>query len=129
MVVSYEILFTRAQNQHPGAKIYFKYDNLGIKRFLCTPKLADFMLKTNTPSRISERFFKQISFHAKYTFSHQINFPELKMSSIFYNWCLKASLQLKYLKREANKHSPFHVPLRIEAKNINSVSGAPHNLS
>jgi len=68
MVVSYEILFTRAQNQLPGAKISSKYDNLGIKRFIFPLKLADFMLKTNTPSRISERFIKQISFHAKYTF-------------------------------------------------------------
>jgi len=68
MVVSYEILFTRAQNQLHGAKISSKYDNLGIKRFIFLLKLADFMLKTNTPSRISERFIKQISFHAKFTF-------------------------------------------------------------
>jgi hypothetical protein len=67
MVVSYEILFTRAQNQLHGAKISSKYGNLVIKRLICPLKLADFMLKTNTPSRISERFFKQISFHAKYT--------------------------------------------------------------
>lgn len=76
MVVSYEILFTRAQNQLHGAKISSKYGNLGIKRFICPLKLADFMLKTNTPSRISERFFKQISFHAKYTSQHQTSRPE-----------------------------------------------------
>jgi hypothetical protein len=65
--VSYEILFTRAQNQLHGAKISSKYGNLGIERLICPFKLADFMLKTNTPSRISERFYKQISFHAKST--------------------------------------------------------------
>jgi hypothetical protein len=67
MIVSYEIPFTQAQNQLHGAKISSKYGNLGIKIFVCLLKLADFMLKTNTPSRISERFFKQISFHAKHT--------------------------------------------------------------
>ncbi len=69
MVVSYEILFTRAQNQLPGAEISSKNDNLGVKRYICTLNFADFMPKTNTPSRISEHFFKQISFHAKFTFS------------------------------------------------------------
>lgn len=68
MVVSYEILFTRAQNQLHGAEISFKNDNLGIKRLTSPLKLTDFILKTNTPSRITERFFKTISFHAKYTF-------------------------------------------------------------
>ncbi len=68
MVVSYEILFTRAQNQLHGAEISSKIDNLGIKRFICPLKFTDFILKTNTPSRITERFFKQISFHAKFTF-------------------------------------------------------------
>ena len=69
MVVSYEILFTRAQNQLHGAEISSKNGNLGVKRFICPQEFADFMPKTNTPSRISERFFKQISFHAKYTFT------------------------------------------------------------
>lgn len=70
MVVCYEIRFTRAQNQLHGAKISSKYDNLDVKSRNCPLKLADFMLKTNTPSRISERFFKQISFHAKFAFQH-----------------------------------------------------------
>ena len=78
MVVSYEILFTRAQNQLHGAKISFKCGNLGINRFIFNLKLADFMLKTNTPSRISERFFKQIPFHAKYTLKHQVSRPEIQ---------------------------------------------------
>jgi hypothetical protein len=68
MVVSYEILFTRAKNQLHGAKISSKYGNSGIKRFICTLKLADLLLKTNAPSRIRECFIiKQVSFHAKYT--------------------------------------------------------------
>jgi hypothetical protein len=68
MVVNYEILFARAQNQLHSAKISSKNGNLGTKSFICSPYFADFLLKTNTPSRISERFFKQISFHAKFTF-------------------------------------------------------------
>jgi len=67
MVVSYEICFVRAQNQLHGAKMSSKYGNLDVNRFICSLKLANFVLKTNTPSRISERFFKQISFHAKFT--------------------------------------------------------------
>jgi len=67
MIVCYEIRIGRAQNQLHGADISSKNDNLGIKRSIFPLKLADFMLKTNTPSRISERFFKQISFHAKFT--------------------------------------------------------------
>ena len=34
--------------------------------------MADISPKTNTPSRISERFFKQISFHAKFTFNTKL---------------------------------------------------------
>lgn len=67
MVMIYEIPFAQAQNQLFGAEITSIHGNLGINRLIRPLKLADFMLKTNTPSRISEYFLKQISFHAKST--------------------------------------------------------------
>jgi hypothetical protein len=69
MAMNYEIPFARAQNQLHAAKISSEGDKIGKKRSIFWPYLADSLLNTNISSRISERFFKQISFHAKFTFS------------------------------------------------------------
>jgi hypothetical protein len=68
MAMKYEILFAQAQNQLPGAKISHNCGMVGIKRFVFSSRLADFLPNTYTSSRIRERFFKQISFHANFTF-------------------------------------------------------------
>jgi hypothetical protein len=111
MVVSYEILFTRAQNQLHGAETSSKNDNLGIKRFICPLKLADFMLKTNTPSRISERFFKQISFHAKYTFQNQNNIQNQFRHSKFIIGAKKRLCNFNTLKEKLKNILHFMCPL------------------
>ncbi|MHC4494948.1 MAG: hypothetical protein ACYSYM_03895 [Planctomycetota bacterium] len=66
--MKYEILFAQAQNQLPGAKIPRNCGMVGIKRSVFSSQLADFLPNTYTSSRIRERFFKQISFHANFTF-------------------------------------------------------------
>ena len=72
MNVSYEILFAGAQSQLFVAKLSRDWGTLGIKKFIFFSQLADFLLNINTPSRASERFFKQISFHARFTFQRHI---------------------------------------------------------
>jgi hypothetical protein len=69
MAMNYEIPFARAQNQLHVAKISSSGGKVGKKRSIFLPQLADSLLNTNISSRISERSFKQISFHAKFTFS------------------------------------------------------------
>jgi len=59
--------FRPSKNQLSAVKIPAKPGISDIKRAILFPGLADFLFNTNTPSRASERFFKQISFHAKFT--------------------------------------------------------------
>ena len=69
MAVSNEIRFTKAQNQRLGAKISKNCDSSGNKKLFILTLLASFVFNTYTPLRISERFFKLISFHANLLFS------------------------------------------------------------
>jgi len=64
-----EILFARAQNQLLAAKISSNGGTVGVKRPVFSLQLAGSLLNTKISSRTSKRFFKQISFHAKFTFS------------------------------------------------------------
>jgi hypothetical protein len=66
--MNYEILFARAQNQLSVAKISPNGGIFDINRSILLPKLADSLPNTNTPSRVSERFIKQISSHTEPTF-------------------------------------------------------------
>jgi len=76
MAMNYEILFARAQNQLSDAKISARGGIFDINQSVVLPRLADSLPNTNTPSRVSERFIKQISFHAEPTF-----LPILKVAS------------------------------------------------
>jgi hypothetical protein len=67
--VNNEIPFARAQNQLHAAKISFGGETIGKKRSVFWPQPADSLLDTIISSRISECSLKQISFHAKLTFS------------------------------------------------------------
>ncbi len=69
MAMNYEILFVRAQNQLRVAGISLSGGTVDIKGSIFSLQSAGSLLNTNISSRISERFFKQISFHAKFTFS------------------------------------------------------------
>jgi len=68
--MNYEIPFARAQNQLHAARISFGDETIGKKKSIFWPKQADLLLNTDISSRISERSFKQISFHAKFTFGY-----------------------------------------------------------
>jgi hypothetical protein len=67
VAMNYEIPFARVQNQLSDAKIATKGGNFSIKGLILFSQLADLLSNSNTPSRVSECFFKQISFHAKFT--------------------------------------------------------------
>ena len=67
MAMSYEIPFARAQNQLSDAKIAINGGNFDMQGLILLSQLAGFLSNSNTPSRVSECFFKQISFHAKST--------------------------------------------------------------
>jgi hypothetical protein len=69
MAVSDEILFTQARNQLIAATICCDNGSFNNERSVSFLILADLVSNTNTPSRVSEHFFKPISFHSKFTFS------------------------------------------------------------
>ena len=65
MAVNYEILFTRAYNQLPIAKILSNCGVLGTNKFIfftLPTRLADYMLNTDTSSLVSKRPFSD-GFH------------------------------------------------------------------
>jgi len=65
MAVNYEILFTRAYNQLPIAKIPSNRGVLGTNKSICFTLftgLADYMLNTDTSSLVSKRPFSD-GFH------------------------------------------------------------------
>jgi len=57
-------LFSKALNQQPGCKIACKSNKaiLGVLNLFLNGYLADFILKSCTPSLLSNRFCKQIFF-------------------------------------------------------------------
>jgi hypothetical protein len=69
MAMNDEILFARTKSQLLAAKISSNGGTVGIKRPIFSLQLAGSLLNTKISSRTSKRFFKQISFHAKFTFS------------------------------------------------------------
>ena len=69
MAVNNEILFIQAWDQLNAAMICCDNGSLEIERLVPILLLADFVSNINTPSRVSECFFTQISFHVKLTFS------------------------------------------------------------
>ena len=74
--MSYEILFAREKNQLSAVTIPARPGISDINRVTFFTLLADFLFNTNIPLRASERFFKQISFHAKFTFVIGSGCPE-----------------------------------------------------
>jgi hypothetical protein len=68
MVVNDEIRLTQAHYQLFAAENCRDSGSFDIERSVPILPLADSVPNINTPSRVSERFFKQISFHAKLTF-------------------------------------------------------------
>jgi hypothetical protein len=79
-MVSNEIPFARAQYQLLAAKTPCNSDFFGIKKTAFFLQFADSMLNIQTPSQISERFFKQVSFHTKFTLApYKTN---IKLSSL-----------------------------------------------
>jgi len=70
--VNNEIRFTQAQYQLVTAENRRNRGSFDIERSFPILPLADSVPNINTPSRVSERFFKQISFHAKLTFVAQL---------------------------------------------------------
>jgi len=67
VAMNYEIPFARVQNQLSDAKIATKGGNFNMQGLILFSQLADLLPNSNTPSRVIECFFKQISFHAKFT--------------------------------------------------------------
>jgi hypothetical protein len=65
--MNYEIPFAPSRNQLSDAKFSSNGGIFDMHRLILFSQLADLLLNSNTPSRVSERFFKQISFHAKFT--------------------------------------------------------------
>jgi len=59
----------RRKNQLHAVKISLTGGIAGVKGPITPSKLADFVLDANISSRIVKSFFKQISFHAKSSFS------------------------------------------------------------
>ena len=80
MVMSYEILFAREKNQLSAVTIPARPGISDINRVTFFTRLADFLFNTNIPLRASERFFKQISFHAKFT---SVTASEVRKSQVF----------------------------------------------
>lgn len=80
-----EIPFARAQNQLFAAKIAIKEGNFNMHVLILFSLLADLLPNSNTPSRVSECFFKQISFHAKFTSFVEPRCPEQVSSFPAYN--------------------------------------------
>jgi len=99
-------------------KIPLKCGILGIKRSDFFFQLTDFVPNAKTPSRISECFFKLISFHAKIT-SDAAEDPELKLPGL--RQTPKVSLQPNYRIAGGLKPLAFlSTPLRRQTKHQRS---------
>ena len=69
MAVNREILFARVRDQLHAARICCDNGSFDTLRSVLVFLIADILSNTKSPSRVSERFFELISFHAKFTFS------------------------------------------------------------
>ena len=106
MVVNYEILFAKTQNQLHKPEIACKCVELGIDRFILITKLADITLSSSIFALVNEHFLKRFRFTLNSLFFRHIKhpYPSLTWPSTM---DAKSVLQLNYRLGKALQALPY----------------------